>query len=133
MDLPAMNLPSTFRTTASNVFQNDEADYGPRFAFDGDQQTRWATDNGTKQAWIAVHFMKPQTVSRVRISEAYSGRVRKFELEYRGSGDWKTIFSGTTLGENFEKRFDPVTARDFRLNILDASEGPTINEIELSE
>ena len=133
MDLPAMNLPATFRTTASNVFQNDEADYGPQFAFDGDQQTRWATDNGTKQAWIAVHFMKPQTVSRVRISEAYSGRVRKFELEYRGSGDWKTIFSGTILGENFEKRFDPVTARDFRLNILDASEGPTINEIELSE
>ncbi len=133
MGLPAMDLPATFKATASNVFQNDEMDYGPQFAFDGDQQTRWATDNGTKQAWIAVHFMKPRTADQIRISEAYPNRVQKFEFQYRDGGDWKTIFSGTSLGDNFQKHFDPVTAQEFRLNILDASEGPTINEIELSE
>ena len=133
MDLPAMDLPVTFKASASNVFQNDEADYGAQFAFDDDENTRWATDNGTKQAWIAVHFVKPQTANRIRISEAYPTRVKKFEFQYRDGGDWKTIFRGTTLGDDFRKHFDPVTAQDFRLNILDASEGPTINEIELSE
>jgi alpha-L-fucosidase len=133
MDLPTMDLPATFKATASNVFQNDGTGYGAQFAFDGDEQTRWATDNGTKQAWITAHFVKPQTVSHVRISEAYPNRVQQFEFQYRDGGNWKVIFSGTTLGDNFQKSFDTVTAQDFRLNILDASEGPTINEIELSE
>jgi hypothetical protein len=35
------------------------------------------------------------------------------------------------LGDNFQQSFNAVTAREFRLNILDAMEGPTINEIEL--
>jgi alpha-L-fucosidase len=131
MNLPAMDLPATFKATASNVYQNDEATYDAQFAFDDDDQTRWATDDGTKQAWIAVDFMKPQTVSGVRISEAYPNRVQKFEFQYRIGDDWKNIFSGTNLGENFRKSFEPVTAHMFRLNILDATEGPTIDEIEL--
>jgi alpha-L-fucosidase len=133
MDLPALEIPSNFQVTASNVYENDESDYGAQQAFDGDDQTRWATDNETKQAWIAVNYAKPQTFGSVRISEAYANRVQKFEFQYRDGNDWKTIFTGTTLGDDFHKSFAPVTAREFRLNILDASEGPTINEIELSK
>ena len=69
----------------------------------------------------------------MRITEAFANRVQKFEFQYRGDHDWKTIFAGTTLGENFERSFKPVTAREFRLNILEASDGPTISEIELSK
>ena len=32
-----------------------------------------------------------------------------------------------------DRTFSPVTAREFRLNILDATDGPTIAEIELLE
>ena len=46
--LPAMGLPAAFSATASNMYHNDEADYGAQFAFDGDEQTRWATDNETE-------------------------------------------------------------------------------------
>jgi alpha-L-fucosidase len=133
MNLPATDLPAAFKATASNVFQNDETDYGAQFAFDGDAQTRWATANETKQAWIAVHFVKPQTVGHVHISEAYPNRVKEFQLQYRHGGGWITIFSGATLGDAYEKHFTPITAQDFRLNILEASTGPTINEIEFSE
>jgi alpha-L-fucosidase len=132
MELPAIKVPPPFRATASNVFSKDEADYGAQFAFDGDQQTRWATDAGTTQAWVAVDFPKPRTVNQVRISEAYPGRVQKFELQCRSGGDWQTIFAGKTLGADFQRSFDTVTAREFRLNILDATEGPTISEIELA-
>jgi alpha-L-fucosidase len=133
MDLPAMDQPATFKATASNVYHGDEAEYGAGFAFDDDDGTRWATDDGTKQAWITVHYMTPQTVDHVRISEAYANRVQKFEFQYRNGGDWQTIFTGTTLGNNFELSFVPVTTADFRLNILDATQGPTINEIDLSK
>jgi alpha-L-fucosidase len=121
------------KTTASNVYQNQTDTYGAQFAFDGENETRWATDDDTKQAWVAVDLLKPQTFGGVRISEAYAGRVQKFEFQYRDGGDWKTIFNGTTLGANFQKDFPPVTAQEFRLNILAASKGPTINEIELSK
>jgi hypothetical protein len=57
--------------------------------------------------------------------------VQKFAFQYRDGNDWETIFDGTTLGDNFRKSFEPVTAREFRLFILDATKGPTINEIEL--
>ena len=42
-------------------------------------------------------------------------RVKKFQFQYRHGGEWKTIFSGTTLGETYQKHFAPVTAQDFRL------------------
>jgi alpha-L-fucosidase len=133
MDLPAMALPPSFQATASNVYHDDTTGVGPQQAFDGDPQTRWATDSGTKQAWLAVDFLKAKTVNQVSISEAYPGRVQKFELQYRDGQDWKTIFTGTTLGEHFQRSFAPVTAREFRLNILDATDGPTINEVELMQ
>jgi alpha-L-fucosidase len=130
MDLAAIDVATKIKATASNVFQDQVSDYGPQMAFDDDSATRWATDNGTKQAWIAATLASPQTIGSVTISETYD-RVRKFEFQYRDGAEWKTIFAGTTLGEQFHQKFAPVTAREFRLNILDATEGPTVNEIEL--
>ncbi len=140
LDRPAMELPiltpaSEFTASASNVFQGNDAEYGPQQAFDHDGNTRWATDSGTKQAWIAADLGKPGTIGSVRIQEAapYAGRVTKFEFQYRDGGEWITIFSGTQIGAKFQKKFEPLTAKEIRLNILDATEGPTISEIELSE
>ena len=42
------------KATASNVYQKQVSNYGPQAAFDGDSETRWATDSGTKQAWIVA-------------------------------------------------------------------------------
>ena len=134
-ELPVL-LPATkVKATASNIFQGETEEYGPQAAFDQDPETRWATDGGTKQAWIAANFGKAVTLQGVRIQEAapYAGRVTKFEFQYRQGGEWQTIFSGTQLGERFHQQFAPVQAREFRLNILDATEGPTISEIELLE
>jgi alpha-L-fucosidase len=134
MDIPAVAQPEALKATASNVYQNDPSTYGATMAFDSDPQTRWATDIGTRQAWIAATLLKPQTVGQVHISEAFPNRVQKFEFQYRDSDadDWKTIFTGATLGDHYVKSFTPVTARQFRLNILDASDAPTISEIEFS-
>lgn len=135
MEIPALTPVADATATASNVFQGNDAEYGPQHAFDNDPQTRWATDSGTKQCWIATDLAKPATIQSVRIAEAadFADRVTQFEFQYRADGEWKTIFSGTKLGVKFQKKFAPVTAREFRLNILDATEGPTISEIELGE
>ena len=107
------------------------AQHGPDKAVDDDPATRWATDSGTKQAWLQTDLGKPMTFNHVMISEAYEGRVQRFELQYKDGNQWKTFLSGTNIGRNYSKTFDPVEAQHVRLNILQASEGPTIWEFQL--
>ena len=132
-DISVLPHDPGIKATASNVYRNQDSDYGPQFAFDGDEDTRWATDEGTKQAWISADLGRVEHIDGISIQEVIATRVKKFEFQFRDGTDWKTIFTGTTLGPNFEKTFPPVTAREFRLNILDATDGPTISEIRLVE
>lgn len=127
--LPSASLAAGKKAQASNVFQNSDA-YGPDKAFDDDPGTRWATDSGIKQAWLEVDLGQSETISRVAISEAYS-RVRGFELQYADNGTWTTFFEGERIGEKFVADFEPIAAQRVRLNILEATDGPTIWEFHL--
>ena len=70
------------------------------------------------------------TFDRVLILENPWNRVKKFELQYLDGETWKTFLQGTAMGE-FQKRFTPVTAQRVRLNVLEATEVPTIWEFNL--
>jgi alpha-L-fucosidase len=68
----------------------------------------------------------------VRFEEALGERVQRFEFQYRAGAEWKTLYTGSKLGRWHQQKLDPpVKAREFRLNILDATDGPTICEFEL--
>jgi alpha-L-fucosidase len=127
----AASLSSNKPAKASNVFQNQKG-HGADKAVDDDPDTRWATDAGTHQAWLEVDLGQPVAIDAVMIDEACEGRVKKYELQFEDGGNWKTFFSGTTVGRHFKKSFEPVTARRVRLNILEATEGPTIWEFQLT-
>jgi alpha-L-fucosidase len=125
----AGSLASGKKVTASNVFQNN-GDFGPEMAVDDNEGTRWATDAGTHAAWLEVDLGEPMAVGRVIIHEALD-RVKAFELQHKDGDQWQTIFKGTRIGAQRQLRFKPVTARFFRLNITQATEGPTIWEFQL--
>ena len=116
---------------ASNTFMK-QAEFGPDKAIDGNAATRWATE-GVKQAWLEVDLGKPKELTKVEIHEWADGgqRVQRFRLEYKAAGAWKTIFEGKTIGANFSQTFPPVKAQSVRLNILQATEGPTISEFSV--
>jgi alpha-L-fucosidase len=134
MDIPAIRMAPDLKASASNIYQNMEDEHGPAMAFDKDPHTRWATDTGTRQCWIATDLGKPRTLQRVRIEEAYGERVQKFEFQYREGGEWKTLYTGTRIGPKYQQKLSaPVKASEFRLNILEATDGPTISEVELLE
>ncbi|MCF7957776.1 MAG: alpha-L-fucosidase [Phycisphaerae bacterium] len=137
-DIPPVNFAperksaaSGKQAKASNTFGNSEQ-YAPAKAFDQDPETRWATDAGTKAAWLEVDLGKEMTIGQAMIDEAWD-RVHRFELQYKVDSQWKRAHAGTTLGAKKEFAFDPVTARYFKLNILEAVEGPTIWEMQLYE
>ena len=109
-----------------------QANYGAGMAFDDDYSTRWATDTGTRAAWLAVDLGKPRTIGRVRIHEpAQYKRVRAFELQYLDGEVWRTFYRGETIGPDWSTTVRPLTARRVRLNILEATEGPTLSEFQL--
>jgi len=130
--IPSSSLAYRKKAQASNVFRNMQG-YGPDKAFDDDDTTRWATDGGTHQAWLwlAVDLGKPTTFNRAVIHEGDWDRVRNFELQYKADGKWQSFYHGIKLGDTAILTFEPVTARYVRLNILQATEGPTIWEFRL--
>ena len=125
------DAPLTFRAkaTASSVWPGK---YVPEFAFDNSSVSRWSASENSKDGWIAVELRKPMTFSKVNIHEGWD-RTQKFELQIKkdNDSDWETIHSGTTIGEDYSATFKPVTAQHVRLNILEATNVPTIWEIEL--
>jgi alpha-L-fucosidase len=133
VDAPLVrSLTTGAKATASNVFQGQAA-YGADKTCDGDSETRWATDNGTTNAWLEVDLGKSQTVGRVVIEQAYPElkRVKKFAIEYWNDDQWKACYTGEDLGATLEATFVPVTAQRVRLNITEATDGPTIWEFQL--
>ena len=124
------SLTAGKKAKASNVYRNQKT-YGPDKAVDDDSSTRWATDSDTRQAWLEIDLGKSQTFNRARIREAYAHRVQKFELQYKKENQWTNFLTGKKIGDDWSKTFKPVTAQHVRLNILQATDGPTIYEFQL--
>jgi alpha-L-fucosidase len=57
--------------------------------------------------------------------------VRQFSLEVKDGDIWRTVMSGTEIGPACLLRLAPVTARFVRLNVLEATAGPEIRELQL--
>jgi alpha-L-fucosidase len=116
---------------ASNTFRG-QPEYGPDHAFDDDPDTRWATDSGTGEAWLEVDLGAPTTIGRIEIDEPEEfARVRRFELQTGEGGNWTTFHRGTTLGPHWTHTFSLPPARRLRLLILEATDGPTLREVQV--
>jgi galactosylceramidase len=127
-ETPAIGLQPVSATSSSDWSDEYTADK----AVDGDLGTRWNTARGDHTGWLELNFEKPVAVSRAVINESFK-RITKFALEaQQPDGTWNTIVTGTTIGAGKEIAFAPVSARRFRLNILESpSETPTIEEFQL--
>ncbi|MGL4942963.1 MAG: alpha-L-fucosidase [Thermoguttaceae bacterium] len=130
-DKVALPVPLPVKTiTASSVWQDDKT-YGPEVANDGQQGTRWGAAANSQSGWLQIDFEKPTTVDYAVVDESSFKRTTSFKLEYLADGSWKTIIEGGRLGPEKWFNFPPVNATSFRLNILSASDVPTINEFQL--
>src|SRR6266851_4106332 len=127
----AVPVPSLGRPgRASSVFGPG---FGSEKAFDGDHETYWRTAAGQHSGWLEVTLAKPSSIGSVTLIEGWEhqSHTRRFRLEYRDGDQWKTIFEGTRIGRALSRNFDPVTAQVFRVNILEATDAPQIEEMQL--
>lgn len=122
------------KASASVIYGNDNQ-YAAEMAIDGDPETRWATPEGTQQSWLQIDLPKQTTISGIEIDETYANpqsRVTKYELQSKEGDSWTTFHTGSALGEHFKTTFKSVSSKAIRLNILDATNGPTISEVRLN-
>jgi alpha-L-fucosidase len=112
--------------TASSTWPQPGYEAGK--AVDGETATRWGAAAEARSAWLEVDLGQPQRVGRAMICELEYPRTRQFAVEYLDDQTWKPLARGTTVAGTKVLDFMPVTARRFRLNILEATEVPTIEE-----
>lgn len=127
--VPSGSLSAGRKATASSTWPGHQ--HTPQMAFDDDPATRWGAGENTKAGWLAIDLGEPKTFGRLCVNEGDWDRVRKFELQVRKGDEWRTIHAGTTIGESFSAAFEPVTAQQVRLNILEATNVPTIWEFRV--
>lgn len=92
--------------------------YSAAKAFDGSKGSRWnAPNNSSSNQWISVQYGKEVTLDSVKIYEAFS-RIRSFSVQYLDGTAWKTLATGTTIGEAGKTlTFEAVKTTGLRLYI----------------
>ena len=114
----------------SNVRRN-ELNYAPVMAVDQSPLSRWANDDGVTQAWLEIHLPRAVTFDVMLIDEAFGSRIQGFELRAKEGAQWKTFHTGKTVGRNWAAKFEPVNAQDLRIEILRATDAPTLRDVQL--
>jgi alpha-L-fucosidase len=123
------SLTTGKKATASSTWP--QAGYEADKAVDGDESTRWGAAADARSGWLEVDLGKETLIGRAVIKELGFHRTQQFAIQWKDGDDWKDAAGGTTIAGEKEIKFPPVTARHVRLNILKATEVPTIEEFEL--
>lgn len=107
------------------------AGYKAAKAFDDDLGTRWGCTPGSRNGWLEVDLGAPQEIGRVVIVESEFPRTEQFAVECKVGEEWCVLAKGKQIGGVRAIDFKPVKARHVRLNIIKASEVPTLEEFRV--
>jgi hypothetical protein len=105
-------------------------EYAASMAFDGNEATRWGAEPGSHSGWLDIDLGAEKTFDRAVFLEASWGRVEDYELQVREGEACRTFYHGGKMGDVLV-HFKPTTGRYVRLNVIKASDVPTIWEVEL--
>lgn len=126
------NLAQGCSVKASAVCGVDDT-YCSANIVDGDKNTYWTTDEWVEKATVEFDLGQEKSFNRVMIQEYIKNgqRVEEFSIEVWDGGKWVEIARSTVIGYKRLLRFDTVTTRRVRLNIIKARVCPTICELGL--
>ena len=118
----------------SSVWPGRETkDLKPSFITDGDEGTLWAAAEADRSATVTVDLGGEQSIQKVVFSDAPYRRTRRFDVEALAGGRWRKIGEGTetNFSGSAEIKVDDLKASKIRLNIRQATDTPTVAEIQV--
>ena len=122
LPLPTAGKPAT----ASSEKEGTSA----KNLFDGNPKNKWQPTAEDKDKWVEVDLGEEIAIGAFSIVEPWhpwDNKGQKIELQYKSGDKWVVAFAVTTNGTGHTASFAPLSARYFRLKIVEAKE-PTINE-----
>ncbi|NEW85336.1 MAG: discoidin domain-containing protein, partial [Mariniphaga sp.] len=90
----------------------------------------WEPDAKDKTPWVEIDLGKVVKISQAIIYER-GNAVRSFELQNMAGDQWKTFYTGKTIGSKLEIKLPKVTTQKVRLVLKDFSKVPGIYELVL--
>jgi alpha-L-fucosidase len=102
-------------------------------AVDSDPDTMWSAPEGSHSAVIDLLFAHPISFDRALTMEwlVDGQKVQKYAIQAMDGVQWRTIYSGTTIGHKKIDVFHHMRTQRVRLNILSTSSTPRIREFQL--
>jgi alpha-L-fucosidase len=97
---------------------------------DGNPKNKWQPTAEDKDKWVEIDLGEPIAIGAFAIVEPWhpwDNKGQKIEIQYKSGEKWAVATAVTTNGTGYTASFTPVSARYFRLKIVEAKE-PTINE-----
>ncbi|MFQ8955808.1 MAG: alpha-L-fucosidase [Mediterraneibacter gnavus] len=95
--------------------------YKPSNMIDENDDTYWATDDGTKSGEILIDLGKETKFDVVSVEEAIQNgqRINNYKVEYRNgdSGAWTLLEEGKTIGAKRLCRTSETTARQIKITV----------------
>ena len=140
-ELPKVNYPNPLnkpdnlaligRMNASSMtIQSEKLPVFEAFrANDEDEKTRWLATE-TKNQYLEVEWVKPQTFNQVIIDE-FGDAIMAYKIQYWKNNTWETTASGTTCGAHKNHQFNSIQPTKLRLYIENAKEAPSIKDIKI--
>jgi alpha-L-fucosidase len=98
--------------------------------FDGNPKNKWQPTADDKDKWVEIDLGQPTTIGAFSVVEPWhpwDNKGQKIEIQYKSGENWAVAIAVTTNGTGHTASFKPVSARYFRLKIVEAKD-PTINE-----
>ena len=126
------NVATGQGATADSVFE-DLPPYAAASAVDGKLETFWAAAAGQTSARLEIDLGGPRSFDLISLQEpiALGERTTQYHVDAQTNGVWKTIATGTAIGERKLFRMAAVTADRVALVITDARGAPAISELGL--
>lgn len=122
------------KVKASEVRGNSST-YAAGRVTDGDIETYWCPNDGTRTGELELTMPKPVTFDVVRLREQIrlGQRVSGFQIDAWVNNAWKTIDAeGKTIGNQVMRKLpEPITTNKVRVRITDSRACPCITEVSL--
>lgn len=105
----------------------------PSHITDANPGTIWATEEQARSGWVKVDLGAEYTIEEVVLSDAPYGRITSFELSAQVGDQWQKLTTGKQIGDSCRLKFAPVKTRYVRMNILNATDTPTLADFQVYE
>jgi len=89
------------------------------FANDDNFNTTWLSNTTVKNPWLEIGLKGEKAFNMIVIADKKEPTIKKYNLQYRLDGVWKTLFSGENTGRIKIHRFKRVYGDSVRIQVQD--------------